>query len=59
MEHYTPLQQDVDTSDYKSMTKHAFGGQTGDDECDCGDMSHHKWLLDPIDLRIKRRTFNQ
>ena len=59
MDHYTTLQQDVDACYYESMTKHAFGSQTGEDECDCGDMSHHKWILDPIDLRIQRRTFNQ
>ena len=40
MNHYTPLQQGVDTCDYESMTKHAFGGQTGEDECDRGAMPH-------------------
>ena len=58
MDHYTPLQQDVDTCDYESMTKHAFGGQTDEDECDFRDMSHHKLILGPVDLRITRRTFN-
>ena len=59
MDHYAPLQQDVDTCDYESMTKYALGGQTDEDECDWGDMSHHMWILGPIYLRIKRRTVNQ
>ena len=40
--HPTPIQQDVDTCNYESMTKHVFGGQTDEDECDFGDMSRHK-----------------